>query len=68
MLLLLKKYDAKMSDITMCQAEDCPLQEYCYRYQATPNRAWQSYAKFGYKLTVMGAECEHFYQISDVQK
>lgn len=57
-----------MPDITMCQAEDCPLQEYCYRYQAKPNRFWQSYAKFDYKLTVNGVDCEHYYPINDVQK
>jgi hypothetical protein len=31
-----------MPDITMCEGENCPQKETCYRYTATPSRR-QSY-------------------------
>lgn len=32
-----------MSDITMCQQEDCPKHEWCYRFNAPPGKERQSY-------------------------
>jgi hypothetical protein len=32
-----------MSDITMCEGQDCPLRESCYRYTAQPNPFRQAY-------------------------
>lgn len=35
-----------MPDITMCQNHKCEKKEECYRYKATPNLIYQSYANF----------------------
>lgn len=32
-----------MSDITKCNAENCPQKEICYRFNAPSNDMWQSY-------------------------
>ena len=49
-------------DISMCQAEDCPLKEKCHRYTAIPFRVGQSYIvgtlyKYG--------KCEQFWDNKD---
>jgi hypothetical protein len=32
-----------MPDITMCDTQDCPLKDTCYRFTATPSEYRQSY-------------------------
>jgi hypothetical protein len=32
-----------MPDITMCQDDECPLRDTCWRYTATPHPGYQSY-------------------------
>jgi len=32
-----------MPDISMCEGQNCPLKETCYRHTATPNEFRQSY-------------------------
>ena len=36
---------SRMNDITMCNNDDCPLADKCYRHEAIPSD-WQSYANF----------------------
>jgi len=50
-----------MPDICMCQSEDCPKKEECYRYKAKPDTI-QSYCNF-YK----GKECEYFLKLTKKQ-
>jgi len=38
-----------MPDISMCNNQECPLKEKCYRYKAEPNPYRQSYGDFKYK-------------------
>jgi hypothetical protein len=38
-----------MPDITMCSNLLCIKRSVCYRYMATPNNHWQSYASFNCK-------------------
>ena len=33
-------------DITMCSNDKCRLAGECYRYQAIPDKMWQSYSSF----------------------
>ena len=35
-----------MAEITMCNSENCPMKEKCYRSTAVPNRQWQSWSNF----------------------
>lgn len=35
-----------MPDISMCQNTKCLSHTKCYRFTATPNELWQSYAEF----------------------
>ena len=39
-----------MSDITLCKNEECPLKENCGRYQPNPDKLYQNFAKFDYKI------------------
>jgi len=32
-----------MADITMCEGNNCPLKDRCFRYTATANEHWQSW-------------------------
>ena len=50
-----------MSDITMCQGQDCPLRESCYRYTATPNEYRQAYFYASPReLSLPGEACIEF--------
>lgn len=44
-----------MPDIAMCQNNDCPLREGCYRFTAKPAK-WQWYNDFKPK----NDKCDHF--------
>jgi len=46
-----------MADITMCQNEDCPSKEKCFRYTALPSKH-QSYAVF--TVPEGKDKCEYF--------
>lgn len=35
-----------MPDISLCRNEQCPKKKYCYRFNATPEPMYQSYADF----------------------
>ena len=35
-----------MPDISMCNGQDCPIKEYCYRYTAEPSEFWQTWGMF----------------------
>ena len=58
-----------MPDITMCDNEQCPLREKCYRFRAIPDPYWQSFAHFEPSTypTPKGTqtECDHFWDISE---
>lgn len=47
-----------MPDITMCENNDCPLNNKCFRYLAKPDR-YQAYSCFLYN-----DGCEYFWDIS----
>ena len=47
-----------MPDIAMCQSEECPKRQECYRHEAEPDEV-QSYAIF----YVSGRECGFFIPI-----
>jgi len=47
-----------MPNITMCQNNECPIKESCYRYKAIPDPRYQSYAIFKYDSDT--DECYHF--------
>lgn len=57
----------------MCQNENCPLKDGCYRYTATPDEYRQSYAMFEYKFefydrdgyTELDVTCEYY--MPDIQ-
>ena len=57
-----------MPDIAMCQNENCPIKEGCYRFTATPDAYRQSYAKFEYSFeyhdrdgySELDVTCDHF--------
>ena len=51
-----------MPDITLCENEDCPIKENCYRYLAVGG-LFQSYANFEYKNG-----CPFFIHKKDWQK
>lgn len=55
-----------MADITMCNNTLCPLAGNCYRVQATPNHMWQSFTMFEYKLSFIGAVCDHYIPVHQV--
>jgi hypothetical protein len=38
-----------MADITMCNDDECPKKEYCYRFTAKPNPYRQSYFTYSPK-------------------
>lgn len=46
-----------MPDITMCANKNCPLKDKCYRFTATPDPLWQSYADF----KPVNGKCEDFW-------
>lgn len=55
-----------MADITMCHGEAngliCKKRGICYRFTATPNEDWQSYAHPPLKLDPVGNQrCEQFW-------
>lgn len=35
-----------MPDITMCENDDCPLNDHCWRFNSPPNQYYQSYQKY----------------------
>ncbi len=39
-----------MPDITLCNNEECLQKKSCYRFTATPNPYYQSYATFKFKV------------------
>ena len=46
-----------MPDITLCANKNCPLKDKCYRFTATPDPLWQSYADF----EPVKGKCDHFW-------
>lgn len=52
-----------MPDISMCQNEECPLRESCYRYLATPFIPRQAYADF--KPNDKG-ECSYYWPVKKI--
>lgn len=53
-----------MADITKCSNVDCPIKKRCYRFTATPNEYWQSYAGFKF----YNNNCDHFIENYDNSK
>lgn len=51
-----------MTDVSMCQNENCPSKHKCYRYTFTPNSLYQSYSKF--TVTTGNDKCPFFVRIS----
>ena len=47
-----------MPDISMCNNQNCPLKDKCYRFTATPNPRWQAYSGFMYDEQTN--ECNYF--------
>ena len=54
----------EMPDITMCNGDDCPLKESCYRCTATPNDLWQSYF-INPPYDEEKKECDHYWKTDD---
>jgi len=50
-----------MPDITMCEGQDCPLKESCYRYTATPSEFRQSYF-IDPPYNEEKKECDHYWK------
>jgi len=48
------------SDITLCKNTECLRKHSCYRYTASPNAEWQSYAMFNEDEN---GECNHYWKI-----
>lgn len=45
----------------MCNNDECPLKENCYRYKATPNAYYQAYQTFQPDLTYQtDPQCDYF--------
>jgi len=55
-----------MPDISMCSSNTCPLKESCYRFTATPNHHWQSYASFSYDEETK--DCKHYWNNKEYKK
>ena len=53
-----------MSDITMCRDILCPMKNWCYRYQATPNENFQSY--FSQSPRNPDSTCSQFWPDSEL--
>ena len=49
-----------MPDISMCDNEQCPLKETCYRFTATPSEFRQAYAKFKYNEET--ESCDYYWK------
>lgn len=49
-----------MPDITICTNETCPLADSCYRFTATPNGKYQSFAFFNPVKEETSYTCEMF--------
>ena len=49
-----------MPDITMCEGNDCPLKERCYRFTATPNEYRQAYFV---DPPYIDDECTYFWEL-----
>lgn len=49
-----------MPDISMCQNNDCPLRESCYRFTATPDKYMQSYSDFEFTIKDGITECNNY--------
>jgi hypothetical protein len=47
-----------MTDNAMCQNNECPIRDKCYRYRAIPSN-WQSYSLF----TFQDGKCDDFWKI-----
>lgn len=52
-----QRKEGYMSEITMCNNENCPKKNECYRYLAIPDE-YQMYANFQYN-----GQCEQFWQL-----
>jgi hypothetical protein len=50
-----------MTDITMCDRQDCPSRHQCYRFTAMPNVYRQAYFAPEFSPVVNG-KCEYFTQ------
>jgi len=50
-----------MPDIAMCQGNECPLKETCYRYKAEPSKYRQSYLA---ESPFYNRHCNYYIQIS----
>ena len=51
-----------MADISMCNAEECPKKDTCYRYNAPANPYWQSYIMWE-KDKDFTRECEYYWEM-----
>lgn len=51
-----------MPDISMCNGNDCPLKEDCYRYKAKPSKFRQSYF---FTPPYKGTDCEYFWPTNE---
>lgn len=60
-----------MPDITLCTNKDCPIRSACYRYRAKPDKYWQSFANFTWKMTPEPdfdqpePDCDYFWECRD---
>ena len=59
-----------MPDITMCTNKDCPLSYSCWRFNCTPNKYRQSYAKFEPKIdeVLYKIECKFYLETPNSEK
>ena len=48
-----------MADITMCEGDNCPSKQTCYRFLATPNEYRQSY--FYPTPNIVDKKCDEYW-------
>ena len=53
-----------MPDMAMCQRDDCPLKETCYRYMAQPSSV-QSYCRFQFYYNEGKVGCFFYIPLKD---
>jgi len=54
-----------MCDISMCEGNECPLKQRCYRFTAIPNEYRQSYF---IEPPYIDDECDYFWDIDNNEK
>jgi hypothetical protein len=54
-----------MPDITMCNWDNCPMKDTCYRYKAKADKLWQVYF---IDAPIRDLKCEYYWDMEDRNK